>query len=479
MGGTIRRALATVSALTALAGVGVIGAGSSGAVTRAQRVAPGTALWLKRYTGPGTGTDYAAGAVVSPNGSTVFVTGQTMTKALNVEFATIAYNALTGAQKWIKLYTGPKGFYGNVTGSVAAAIAVSPSGKTVFVTGNSEGAVDTIDDYATVAYNAVTGAQLWVRRYAGPTSNTAISGPSAVVVNPNGKTVYVTGKSGDGVSKWSYVTVAYSAATGAQLWVRRVGTAASDNTPYAAAVSPTGKALFVTGTSLNSNGTSEDYETVAYNAVTGAQLWVRRYGTLTAAAVAKSVTVAPGGATVFVTGSSGHGYATVAYNAATGAQRWVKTYGASTIDTGATSMVVSPTGKTVYVTGGSYGSLYGSDLAYTTIAYSTASGAQLWVKRYWNSVDDSANSVALNRAGTLVYVTGRSFSAHSSGDYATVAYNAATGAQLWVRRYNGPGNNSDIACCVVVSPANGTVFVTGQSTGATTSLDYLTIAYHG
>jgi DNA-binding beta-propeller fold protein YncE len=467
-----------VSALSVVAAAAVTGAGTSGAATRVPRAAPGTALWVKRYTGFGTGSDAPTALAASPNGSTVFVTGSTMTKAQVLEFATIAYNTATGAPRWIKLYTGPKDFYGDPTGSAARSIAVSPNGKTVYVTGASEGAVSTIDNYATVAYNDATGAQLWVRRY-GASGASSYSEPSSVVVNPNGTTVYVTGETGDGVSKYVYTTIAYKAATGAQLWVKHVGTATSLNTANAAAVSPTGKTLYVTGSSLNANGTSSDYQTVAYNAASGAQLWVRRYGTTTAAAVAKSVTVAPGGATVFVTGTSGHGYATIAYNAATGAQRWVKTYGASTIDTGATSMAVSPTGKTVYVTGGSYGTLFGSDLAYTTIAYNTASGAQLWVKRYWNSVDDSANSVALNRAGTMVYVTGRSFGTHSSGDYATVAYNAATGAQKWVARYNGPANNSDIACCVAVSPVSGTVIVAGSSIGATTGEDYVTIAYHG
>jgi glucose dehydrogenase len=78
-----------------------------------------------------------------------------------------------------------------------------------------------------------------------------------------------------------------------------------------------------------------------------------------------------------------------------------------------------------------------------------------------------------------VFVTGVSAGVTSAGDYATVAYNAATGTRLWVARYNGPGSHGDEARSVAVSPNGGTVFVTGGSFGATSEGDYATVAYHG
>jgi outer membrane protein assembly factor BamB len=110
------------------------------------------------------------------------------------------------------------------------------------------------------------------------------------------------------------------------------------------------------------------------------------------------------------------------------------------------------------------------------VAYNAATGAQLWVQRYNGpgNGDDGAWSVAVSPGGGTVYVTG-----DSAGSYATVAYNAATGAQLWARRYTGPANSDGVvASSMAVSPG-GPVFVTGYTSGGATGADYATIAYSG
>src|SRR5439155_201224 len=122
----------------------------------------GGLLWVRRYNGPANGDDAALALGVSPGGSKVFVTGYSTGSTSSYDYATVAYNASTGARLWVKRYNGP------ANGADAAfALGVSPDGSKVFVTGYSNGSTSSFD-YATVAHDASTGVLLWVRRYKGP-----------------------------------------------------------------------------------------------------------------------------------------------------------------------------------------------------------------------------------------------------------------------------------------------------------------------
>jgi len=79
-----------------------------------------------------------------------------------------------------------------------------------------------------------------------------------------------------------------------------------------------------------------------------------------------------------------------------------------------------------------------------------------WVQRYNGPVngDDYAVDLSVDSLGN-VYVTGRSQGSSTGSDYATIKY-GPNGNQLWVARYNGPGNNSDgaSALAIGVCPSN-------------------------
>jgi hypothetical protein len=278
----------------------------------------GAQEWVARYHGPSNGVAIYGGpnsspgsVAVSPSGGTVFVVTGGDTKATwPYDYVTVAYSAVTGAQEWAARYHGP----GNGN-QYASSVAVSPSGRTVFVTGGGAGTTPA-DDYATVAYNAVTGAQEWVARYHGPGDGNSLA--SSAAVSPSGKTVFITGASAQSTVAYDYATVAYNAATGAQEWAARYHGPITHynkesryqgpayNAANSVAVSPSGRTVFVTGQDAGTTP-AFDYATVAYNAATGAQEWAARYS---ASGGAEALAVRPDGRTVFVFGGS---YVTVAY----------------------------------------------------------------------------------------------------------------------------------------------------------------------
>ena len=465
---TVTRVLAAMAAGAALSSLGLTGASASGPATGAQ-------LWASRYTGVAGGGGHAAAMAVSPGGRRVFVAGDSFAAPSDSDYAVVAYNAATGARQWVRRYSSSPGVI-----AIASSVAVSPSGKAVYVTGYSG------NGYATVAYNAATGARQWVSRYNGPASSDNLA--AGLTVGPGGKTVYVTGSSFSS-SGWAYATVAYNAATGAQRWAVRDSGNGSDNA-HAVAVSPGGGTVLVTGSGYT--GTSTDYLTVAYDTATGAQRWTARYSGPVGDSIPSAMTFSPSGKTAFVTGdsrgaTSGHDYATVAYNTATGAQLWTRRYnGPANRDDSAASVAVTPGGGKVLVTGYSQSAATGAD--YATVAYNAVTGAQLWARRYSGParLDDEASSVAVSPGGRTAYVTGYSGvrisgleNASLISDYATVAYDIGTGAQRWVRRYNGPARRDDEATSVTVSPTGSRVFVTGFSVAATARPDFATIAYRG
>lgn len=425
--------------------------------------------WVARYNGTGNYLDVAESLAVSPDGSTVFVTGYSPGLPYVVngthDYATVAYDSSTGVQRWAARYDGPAS-----TDDDPRSIAVGSDGSTVFVTGSSLGS-DGSNDYATVAYDALTGLQLWVARYTG--AGNSDDRAYALAVANDGSKVFVTGASGP-----AYATVAYSASSGAQLWSRSDGGSGSasctaldvfDAACTSLAVSPDGSKVFVTGSS-----------TFAYDTADGTQLWVTPNNML-----AYSLGVRPDGATVFVTGETyGPGdrdYATVAYAASSGTQLWATAYnGPGNGPDVARSLAVSTDGTKVVVTGSSTGS--GSADDYATVAYAASSGTQLWAVRYNGpaNADDFAESLAVSPDGSAVFVTGSSNTPETfDWDYATVAYAASDGAQLWSARYDHPlGDFWDFAEYIAVSPDGSQVFVTGGTSGlGVTSADFATIAY--
>jgi hypothetical protein len=474
-----RSRVRSLARLTAVAALLTVGAG--GVPAPAWATTPGARLWVKHYSSPGSVEDVATALGVSPDGSRVFVTGRSVGPGSSSDYATAAYDAVSGGRLWVTRYDSPE----HATDE-PDALGVSPDGSTVFVTGSSWRSIDLDDysDYVTVAYDASTGEELWSRRYDGP--GNAFDDANALGVSPDGSEVFVTGSS-RGTPAADLVTLAYDASTGARLWLRRYHGPETDF-PYASAdalgVSSDGSAVFVTGEQgdWREGAPTLDYATVAYDASTGAKLWASRYrGRANGADEARALGVSPDGSRVYVTGES-HGptstysdFLTVAYDASSGARLWVSRFNVpQEVAAQPNALEVSPDGSGVFVTGMSIGRF--DDHDYTTVAYDADSGATRWVRRaqgVGGKLWDVAEALAVSPDGSTVFVTG----VVGHAVYGTAAYDAATGALLWVKWYLGRIAEEGFATAIGVSPDGSEVFVTGANWDPRRNYDYVTVAY--
>jgi hypothetical protein len=307
----------------------------------------------------------------------------------------------------------------------------------------------------------------WVRRYNGPGNEK--DEPCGIAVDSSGN-IYVSGKSN--YENFDYLTIKYYP-NGDTAWIRRYG-GSSEETATAMALDSYGN-VYVTGYGYNA-GTGFDYTTIKYDQ-DGNLDWSRTYnGTANANDFANAIAVDNSG-NVYVTGETqnsgtGNDYTTIKYypNSDTA---WVRKY-IGIYDDKAYAIACDGSGN-VFVTGGSADILTNYDIA--TIKYK-ANGDTSWVRRYNGPTDslDVALRIAFDGSGN-VYVAGASTGIGTALDYITVKYDSS-GNKLWEKRYNGPGNGSDIVMSIATDSSDNS-YVTGQSNGdVTTGNDIATIKYY-
>jgi len=421
--------------------------------------------WVRRYNGPANNWDIAL-AIAVDSLCNVYVTGTSVGSGTSGDYTTIKYYP-NGDTAWVRRYNGPPGYGGDQ----ACVLVIDYLGN-VYVTGQSQGN-GTNSDYATIKYYP-NGDSAWVRRYHGFGNGDDYACDVAVDRTGN---VYVTGwsLSGGPWPSWDYATVKYDR-NGNELWVRRYdGPTNYADEARAIALDDSGN-IYVTGNSGNLDRYM-DYATIKYYP-NGDTAWVRRYNG-PSNGVNRAVAIAiDDSANIYVSGSSldnitGFDYATIKYYP-NGDTAWVRRYNGPGNGHDEVSAIAIDSSGNVYVTGSSDSGPYPD---YVTIKY-YPNGDTAWVRRYNGSSNygDYAKAIVLDASGN-VYVTGQSLSnQYEEGfDCATIKYDP-DGNELWVRRYNGPSDDTDEAWAIATDDS-GNVYITGRSDDSMLSSDYATIKY--
>ncbi|MCH8273174.1 MAG: SBBP repeat-containing protein [Armatimonadetes bacterium] len=162
--------------------------------------ANGNLLWVRRYDGPGSGSDIAV-AVLLDGAGNVLVTGYSTGSGTGRDYATLKYDA-NGNLLWEGRYDGPASH-----NDYARALAVDSAGN-VYVTGRSV-VSGTDNDYATLKYDS-DGNPIWAIHYDGPGNDTDAA--TSLAVDSAGN-VYVTGESEGSGTDYDYATIKYVQAT--------------------------------------------------------------------------------------------------------------------------------------------------------------------------------------------------------------------------------------------------------------------------
>jgi len=187
---------------------GVVVTGSTNPIPRADRsrsftlayaAASGRTLWTRLYNGS-PDSDYPVDLVIDPSAGSVVVTGAS--GGYDADIYTVAYDLTTGETRWTARYDGG-GPYDEPN-----AIAVDPATSSTYVLGTVYGDTITVwDDFGLIAYDTSTGELKWDTRYGGP--GELREQADALALSPNGEVLFVTGSSADGQGSYDRVVLAY------------------------------------------------------------------------------------------------------------------------------------------------------------------------------------------------------------------------------------------------------------------------------
>jgi hypothetical protein len=393
--------------------------------------------WVARYNnGITDGTNQAVKMALDPAGN-IYITGFSQNANTNLGYVTIKY-APNGNQLWASRYDAT-----NYPSATPTSLALDGSNN-VFITGNG----------LTIKYD-LNGNQLWTAPYAG-TALALDSNGNCIVTGIS--TIFGTVKLNPGGSNvWLETYPSCGSGIGQQVVV------ATDNSIYVAG-----------------SYTYQCYENYEYQeaivikyAANGSQTWTTTYYLAEAMVQVGAIALDTQTNLYVVLGQcvpDERPYWTLKISS-NGSILWIAGPAGGNGNNTAYGMVLSRSAN-VLLTGQVF---HMRNTAYGTFELGT-DGSAVWTNLYpaaYSGVG-AGMAIATNSANS-VYVTGYSPGTNSANDIVTIKYDN-NGNQIWVQRYNGPGNGNDAGNAIAVDN-NGNVYVTGYSANASGGTDIVTIKY--
>jgi hypothetical protein len=396
--------------------------------------------WVTRYNnGFPNGTNQAVKMALDSSGN-IYVTGFSQNIYSNLGYVTIKY-APSGNQLWAARYDST-----NYPSATPSSLVLDHSNN-VIITGSA----------LTIKYDS-NGNQLWMAPYAG----------SGLAIDTNGN-AFVTGFG------TSFNTVKLNP-SGTNLWLNTFPSSCGDVAGQAIVADTNGNIYIAGSYPFSCEKGIVDYELliIKYGG-NGSQLWTTSYAS-------GGALVQVGGIALDVVGDIYVGVNfvemepfTVFKYAADGTLAWVdydlirnvngQLYGLA-VDQLCETLVA---GQSPYI----YNDVFG--LGYGTFKLNT-NGWPMWTNDYPRPATGSSASLGVAvDCGDNCYITGYSPGTNSGNDIVTIKY-GPNGNQIWLQRYNGPGNGDDGGNAIAVDK-NGNVYVTGYETTAAGGTEIVTIKY--
>lgn len=425
---------------------------------------------------------------LDPQGTLVFNSFKSIFERDNIKVSSISVDNsgntfITGEAKWLTAGTGidvmnlkfdangnnnwVKYYIGEGDGPDIPNAMIKDKNENIYITGSSIYGFYT--SFITLKYRA-DGSLIWKNLFKKRTN--AVERAIDIAQDPEGN-VFVTGFTTVSGNNTDILTVKYDS-NGVELWFKEFAGAANGEDKPSRLVTDNAGNIYITGTTTGS-GSGNDILTLKYDA-NGNLLWSSVYNGTSNSSEKGNDLILDDQNNVYVTGfstqpSSGSDGVTIKYDQS-GNQQWVKFYSGTANSADLFKKIKSDEDHNIYVSGEATSNT--SSVDFITVKYNT-DGDVLW-ERIYNGTANSLDRINdMTLSDNFLYVTGESIGTGTSLDFVTIKYDLS-GNEIWQSRFNGAENRVDVPRAIT-SDSLGNVYITGQSFSSTTNNDFLTIKY--